>query len=61
MVSGFLHFFEFDEKKTDPELCEKIYELYIAITALIRNLAIDVNCTVAYYKYRVVEKLAKSI
>ncbi|KRX07299.1 Armadillo-type fold [Pseudocohnilembus persalinus] len=61
LVTSFLHFFQFDEKNTTEKVSEKLFELYITITALIRNLAIDVNCTIAYHKYRVIDKLTKSI
>lgn len=45
----------------DESISDKIFDLYIAVTALIRNLAIDINCTVSYHKYRIIERLTKSI
>ena len=60
LATHFLHYFELSVCKS-ADVREKIFVLYTAITALLRNLAIDVQCTAAYIRHNVIEKMTTSI
>ena len=45
LLASFLHYFDLSVIKNDPKMKEKILNLYTQVTGLLRNLAIDMQCT----------------
>ena len=60
LAGYFLHYFDLAVCK-NAKLKEKCFQLYTSITALFRNLAIDVACTQSYLKNDIISKLTMSI
>ncbi|KAL4489170.1 hypothetical protein ABPG73_005657 [Tetrahymena malaccensis] len=61
IISGYLHHFELNLDEKDEDRDSKIMKLYSQITALLRNLAVDINCTRVFLEFGIIDKLCLSI